>query len=120
MKLTFSLVDSLEIKTWNRPPSGIFCSSKRPVLVLNLRINSESQTGLGKLPRSKLLVQRAVLIDIVADESDGGRDQPGQQNDRKQNQQERGPAAPAAEKSFGSGTVSALLAGPAAYFDRNK
>ena len=59
---------------------------QRPVLILNLRMNSKSQTGLGKLTSSKLFIQCAVLIDIIVDEPDGGRNQSSQQNDRKQNQ----------------------------------
>jgi hypothetical protein len=60
-------------------------------------MNAEGHTRLGKLTGSKLLVQCAVLVNIIFNKPDRGRNQPGEENDRKQNKQERGPLTPVAE-----------------------
>jgi len=60
-------------------------------------MNAEGQTRLGKLTGPKLFVQCAVLVNIIFDEPDSGRNQPGEENDRKQNKQERGTLTPVAE-----------------------
>ena len=46
-------------------------------------MNAESQTGLGELASPKLLVHCAVLINIIFDESDSGRNQTSEENDGK-------------------------------------
>jgi hypothetical protein len=60
-------------------------------------MSAEGQTRLGKCTGPKLFVQCAVLVNIIFDEPDSGRNQPSEENDRKQNKQESGTLTPVAE-----------------------